>query len=141
MYKKIILAIFVIAIIISVLGHVSGFFERIDQQNPAFLDSNENNISINQTNNENSQDSKYKIVIEYNGLYTAGYGSANKNDDVTTSGFNEYYLEDTNYVDVGAKKADGGNGELKISIMKGNVIVEEKTTSQPYGEIIINYKE
>ncbi|MCL2311351.1 MAG: InlB B-repeat-containing protein [Firmicutes bacterium] len=82
-----------------------------------------------------------KIRIEYDGVFHAGYGSANKyREGFTTKG--SYYedLGNSNYVDVGAKKDDGSSKLLKLSVLKGNKVVAEKTTRDPYGEVIINYK-
>ncbi|MDL2247064.1 hypothetical protein LJB96_05560 [Methanobrevibacter sp. OttesenSCG-928-K11] len=85
--------------------------------------------------------SNYKLVISYNGPYTAGWGSASSSSDVSTSGYQEYNLGKTTYVDVGAKKSNGGTEALTIQIYKENQLVEQKSTNNPYGEVIINYKE
>ncbi|MCL2115400.1 MAG: DUF4062 domain-containing protein [Methanobrevibacter sp.] len=81
-----------------------------------------------------------KIKIEYDGEFTAGYGSHDQNDDFTATDYWEIDLGDSPYVDVGAKKSDSGNGLLKLFVLKGEKIVAEKTTTDPYGEIIIHYK-
>ena len=103
-------------------------------------DSSENIINDNTSTNDIDND-ELKIVIDYNGKYTAGYGSAYSNNDVTTAGYQEYNLGKTSYVDVGAKKSDSSSNLLKITIYKGNKIVKEGSTSAPYGEVVLHYQE
>jgi uncharacterized repeat protein (TIGR02543 family) len=87
-----------------------------------------------------------RIKISYPGKFTAGYGagngtkSANKKDDFTSSGYVEINLGNSTYVNVGAKKCDNSSKLLKLSVLKGDKVVAEKITREPYGEVKISYK-
>ena len=151
-YTKIVIIILILAIAVTGLLYFFGGFQSdvdVDNNNNATtiiddnagLNDSDTNKSHENKDNNNAASSGYRIMIDYNGEYTAGYGSANQHDDVTTAGHQEYDLGETTYVDVGAKKSDGGSGELRLAIYKGDKLVEEKTTTSPYGEVIINYKE
>jgi hypothetical protein len=113
------------------------------------FNSEENNNLENNTTDEvpvvnnstvESATGSLKIKIEYDGEFTGGYGSDNQNDDFTNRGSKVINLgEDATYVNVGAKKSDGGSGLLTLSILKGDSVVAEKNTTVPYGEIKIDY--
>ncbi|KZX16777.1 hypothetical protein MBCUT_06410 [Methanobrevibacter cuticularis] len=83
----------------------------------------------------------YKIVVDYNGSYTMGYGSDFTHDDTSSSGHKEFNLNQSSYINVGAKKSDGSDGKLNLSIMRGNRVIEKESTTDPYGEVIIHFKE
>ncbi|WP_067258853.1 hypothetical protein [Methanobrevibacter cuticularis] len=102
---------------------------------------NNNNSVINTTDSKENYPSDYKIVIDYDGPYTSGYGTEFTNDDFTTSGRKQIDVGQTSHIDVGAKKSDGSNEQLTLSILKGDKVVETKSTTDPYGEVIINFKE
>ena len=148
-YTKAVIIILVLVTLIAGAIYFSGMFQEdsIDVVNNTHDGDNSTddpidmNSSYKSENTNNTASSSYKIVIDYNGKYTAGYGSANKHDDVTTAGHQEFDLGETTYVDVGAKKSDGGSGKLRIAIYKGDKLVKEGSTSEPYGEIILSYKE
>jgi len=92
-------------------------------------------------------DKTLKIKIEYNDKFTAGYSAGNKIDhtnaikheDFDSTGYVVKNLGDLTWVSVGAKKSDDSSKLLKLSVLKGDKVVAEKTTRNPHGEIIINY--
>ncbi|WP_409199910.1 hypothetical protein [Methanobrevibacter sp. DSM 116169] len=143
-YKQIIAGILIIAAIISIGAYGYGFLNSdLTQSTNENVNTSQDikNTTNNSTKNTTDENEDYKIVIDYDGPFTAGYGSANAHDDVTSSGHREYDLGKTTYVDVGVKKSDSSNNELKVTIYKGNTIVKEDSTSEPNGEIVLHYEE
>ena len=83
----------------------------------------------------------YKAVIEYNGSWYAEMGNPN------------YLVKDVGYgtkivtldcaawdrVTINAQKQDYGSGELKIQLLKNGEVVEEKSTTNTTGKLIIEY--
>ena len=130
------IVIFIVAVI-GISLYLGGFFEI--GENDTLKGQNITDIPGKDSPAEESSDGSLKIKIEYDGTFTAGYGSANKNDDFTSSGSREIDLGNSTYVDVGAKKSDESSGLLKLTILKGDKVVSEKTTTDPYGEVIIHY--
>jgi len=103
------------------------------------------NNSLNQSDSSgdavSNVDAGYRIVVDYDGPYTSGYGTEFDKYDFTSEGYNDFDVGNTSFINVGAKKSDGSNKKLTLKIMKGNSVVEEKTTTKPYGEVTIHFKE
>ncbi|MCL2114626.1 MAG: hypothetical protein FWH29_00210 [Methanobrevibacter sp.] len=135
--KEIVAIVICIVVVIGVSLYFAGFLDN-DEEDTVYGD-DITDIHNNDSPAEESSSGSLKIKIEYNGTFTAGYGSANKNDDFTSSGSREIDLGNSTYVDVGAKKSDDSSGLLKLTILKGDKVVSEKTTTDPYGEVIIHY--
>ena len=137
MDKTVIIAIIIGIVVLGGGLYFGGVFNTED--NSILNGDTIDDASVNDIPANEPFDGILMIRIEYDGMFTAGYGSANKNDDFTATGSQEIDLGNSSYVDVGAKKSDDSSRLLKLTILKDGVVVAEKTTSDPYGEVIIHY--
>lgn len=123
----------------------TGYLLNSDDSADILYDETSNTTNVNTTSNDSvdsndiSASADYKIVINYDGPYTAGYGTEFDNYDFTSEGHTEFDVGNTSFINVGAKKSDGSSGKLTISIMNGDKVVEEKSTTAPHGEIKVHF--
>ncbi|MGN0177336.1 MAG: zinc ribbon domain-containing protein [Methanobrevibacter sp.] len=82
----------------------------------------------------------YKAVIEYGGSWAAKMGSPNYLVNEESHGTKSFVLDCAAWdsVTIAAEKADYGEGELHIKLLRnGEVVAENSTTSA--GSVVINY--
>lgn len=122
--------LFLVIFFLVILGVIAGY--AINNGNSGY-----DLVDINSMSNSTSVN--YTIVVDYDGPYTAGYGTEFSNYDFTSNGPTEFSVGNTSFINVGAKKSDGSNRKLTLSIMRGDKVIEEESTTAPYGEVKINF--
>lgn len=132
---------FAIATVVLVIGtnYVVDLGNDINTLNNNISDLNKENKNLKGIIENFTKNEPYVIDIDYNGTFNAGFDSETvKKEGFTSNNHVAFTLENTSYVNVGAEKADGGSGTLTLKVMKGDKVIEEKSTSEPYGEVKIN---
>ena len=83
----------------------------------------------------------YKAKISYEGSWYAEMGDPNYLVKEAEEGTKTYVLDCAPWerIAINAQKQDYGDGELKIQLLRNDEVVAENTTSDTYGNVVINY--
>ncbi|WP_067041717.1 hypothetical protein [Methanobrevibacter sp. YE315] len=131
--RKIVIVLGIIIIALLLFSFIYNF-------NQPSYDENLNVITDNGTVHKSAA-YPYRAVIQYNGSWYAQMGNPSYLVSESGEGSESFVLDcaawDRICLDV--QKQDGGDGELKIQLLRNGQVVDEKSTTNATGNLVINY--
>ena len=103
----------------------------------------QDSLSIVADDGSNHQSSSYpyKAVIQYDGYWYAEMGDPNYLVKESGYGNKSFVLDCAAWdrIAIDAQKQDYGSGELTVQLVKNGEVVEEKSSTNATGHLVINY--
>lgn len=99
------------------------------------------NVITDDGSNLQSSSYPYKVKIHYGGSWYAEMGDPNYLEKKADHGPKTYTLDCAAWdrIAIDVQKQDWGEGELKVQLLKNGEVVEEKSTTNVTGHLVINY--
>jgi len=99
------------------------------------------NVITDDGSNLQSSSYPYKAVISYEGSWYAEMGDPNYLEKKSDYGTKTYTLDCAAWdrIALDVQKQDYGEGELKVQLLRNGEVVEEQSTTNATGRIVINY--
>lgn len=99
------------------------------------------NVIYDDGSHHQSSTYPFKAVIKYDGNWYAEMGDPNYLEKKADHGPKTYTLDCAAWdrIAIDVQKQDWGEGELKVQLLKNGEVVEEKSTTNVTGHLVINY--